>query len=145
MIYKGNPTIMLWNQSKTDPPLREKFGRCHAAARVHPPRPVRPPMSGRAQSKRDFSLPNDRFIAREAIYKEIFFINQCKCCVFCENPAKLFIASRHSYSGTQGVRNNHRNPLEVPTGDADGPGSKFVKIFRFIEICTGNHSKYMNH
>ena len=97
LIYKGNPTIMLWNQSKTDTPRREKFGRCHAAARVHPPRPVRPPRSGRAQSKRDFSLPNDRFIAREAIYKEISFINQCKCCVFCENPAKLFIASRHSY------------------------------------------------
>ena len=88
---------MLWNQSETDTPRREKFGRCHAAARAHPPRPVRPPRSGRAQSKRDLPLRNDRFIAREAIYKEISFINQCKCCVFCENPAKLFIASRHSY------------------------------------------------
>ena len=97
MIYKGNPTVMLWNQSETDTPRREKFGRCLAAARAHPPRPVRPPRSGRAQSKRHLSSRNDRFIAREAIYKEISFINQCKCCVFCENPAKLFIASRHSY------------------------------------------------
>ena len=99
MIYKGNPTIMLWNQSETDTPRREKFGRCHAAARAHPPRPVRPPRSGRAQSKRHLSSRNDRFIAREAIYKGISFINQCKYCVFCENPAKLFIASRHSYRG----------------------------------------------
>ena len=74
LIYKGNPTVMLWNQSETDTPRREKFGRRHAAARAHPPRPVRPPRSGRAQSKRHLSSRNDRFIAREAIYKGISFI-----------------------------------------------------------------------
>ena len=100
LIYKGNPTIMLWDQSETDTPRREKFGRCLAAARAYLPCLVRPPMSGRAQSKRDFSLPNDRFIAREAIYIGISFTNQCKYCVFCENPAKLFRAIRHSYRGS---------------------------------------------
>ena len=55
------------------------------------------------QSKRHLSSRNDQFIAREAIYKGISFINQCKYCVFCENPAKLFIASRHSYRGAGGL------------------------------------------